>query len=154
MEADTDGLLSAMLNGTLDVAKDRVLKHGPDTDDDSFHIKKGFWTELYFSEQQTASIPDIFTEDSRLDAHVEDATQRWVSPRASRNARIRIAELVRYKLHLELSLRSFFVGTFTDPAHGAGSAPSVRYRDGMKNTTSKLREEIDESMDTLASAIR
>lgn len=143
MTNEVDELISAMLNGALDVVKDEVLHFEDGQTDDFQWIRDEFWIEPYFNAHSIDSLETLFRNESRIEKHTIEAVDRWGCGKIPFGASVRITELVRYKLLLELSLRTFFVGTFTNLSIGANSSPSRKFRDGITLTTNKLLSDID-----------
>ncbi|PWH07418.1 hypothetical protein DEO23_01900 [Brachybacterium endophyticum] len=146
---DDDGLISAMLNGVLDTVKDEVLLVDANGQDDLEWIVDEFWTETYFKSTGVENLEVVLRIESDLEGQVDLAFKKWVCRQAPKGAQLRIAELVRYKLHLELSLREFFVGRFSDLESGLGSPSSRKFRDGMRSTTGKLRSDVAFEFETI-----
>lgn len=143
MANEVDELMSAMLNGALDVVKDEVLHFEDGQTDDFQWIRDEFWIEPYFDTRSIDSLETLFRNESRVEKHTIDAVDKWGCGEIPFEASVRITELVRYKLLLELSLRTFFVGTFTNLSIGANSSSSRKFRDGITLTTNKLLSDID-----------
>lgn len=141
--------ISAMINGVLDVVKDEVLVSNQGVIDDLTWILKTFWTEAYFEESETDSLQKILKMESVLEKQVELAVAKWVRHDATTDALIRITALTRYRLRIELSFRTFFVGTFTSPNYGVTTSTSKKFRDGMRSATSQIRSDIDKEFEKL-----
>jgi hypothetical protein len=146
---DDDKLISVMLNGVLDVVKDEVLFFDGGEEDDYSWIFDAFWTETHTTSNRVKTLEQAFRLESGLEGELGSAVDKWVSRQAPKASRTRIVELVRYKLHVELSLRAFFVGRFSNPEIGIESSPRRKFQDGMRSATSRIRSDIKAEFERL-----
>ncbi len=134
---------------------DSAFKHGVLHED---AVQAADWPQCFFTEffmdHFLASVdkdPTIHPDEQ--DHLITRAKKRYIDPRASQNAQIRIGTLVWYKIMMERELSVHFKTRFI---HDGGRDPvlSVKFCRAVRSAWNRTREEIDKEAERQFSKLK